>query len=138
MSDKTILQHIAELVEEEHALRGDPARPDANAARLKHLAEQLDQCWDLLRQRRARREFGQDPDGAEVRSERTVEGYRGREGAASSLARTARPLARLPRRTLLRSGRPSRATRTAARRLRALTCRAESPALPSGTPTLSP
>jgi hypothetical protein len=77
MSDKTILQHIAELVEEEHSLRGDAARPDANAARLKHLAEQLDQCWDLLRQRRARREFGEDPQAARARDVKTVEGYEG-------------------------------------------------------------
>jgi hypothetical protein len=77
MSDKTILQHIAELVEEEQSLRGDAARPDANAARLKHLAEQLDQCWDLLRQRRARREFGEDPQAARARDVKTVEGYEG-------------------------------------------------------------
>ena len=77
MSDKTILQHIAELVEEERSLRDDAARPDANAARLKHLAEQLDQCWDLLRQRRALREFGDDPQAARSRPVKTVEDYEG-------------------------------------------------------------
>jgi hypothetical protein len=40
-------------------------------------AVQLDQCWDLLRQRRARREFGQDPKGAQVRSPEVVEHYEG-------------------------------------------------------------
>jgi hypothetical protein len=77
MSDKTILQHIAELVEEERVLRGGAARPDANAERLSHLAEQLDQCWDLLRQRRALREFGDDPQAARARDAKTVEGYEG-------------------------------------------------------------
>jgi hypothetical protein len=76
MSDKTILQHITELVHEEQQLRSDPAKP-ADPARIRHIEEQLDQCWDLLRQRRARREFGQDPNQAEVRDPRTVEGYIG-------------------------------------------------------------
>ena len=49
----------------------------ADAQRLKHLEEQLDQCWDLLRQRRAKREFGQDPDAAEPRDIGTVERYEG-------------------------------------------------------------
>jgi hypothetical protein len=76
MSDKTILQHITELVHEEQQLRSDPGKaPDPG--RIKHIEEQLDQCWDLLRQRRARREFGQDPNEAEVRDPRTVEGYIG-------------------------------------------------------------
>ena len=77
MSDKTILEHIAGLVEEERQLRADSQSPDQNAARLKHLEEQLDQCWDLLRQRRARREFGGDPDAATVRDAGTVERYTG-------------------------------------------------------------
>ena len=77
MSDKTILQHIAELVEEERSLRGDAPRPGENAARLKQLAEQLDQCWDLLRQRRALREYGDDPEAAHARDVKTVEGYEG-------------------------------------------------------------
>ena len=50
--------------------------PD-KAARLKDVSEQLDQCWDLLRQRRAKREFGEDPDTAKVRDKGTVEGYTG-------------------------------------------------------------
>ena len=75
MQDQTILDHITALVDEEHKLREEAARPEANADRLKHVAEQLDQCWDLLRQRRAKREFGEDPDGAAQRDVETVENY---------------------------------------------------------------
>lgn len=75
MSDKTILEHINELVEEENRLRADTARPEQHAERIQHIEEQLDQCWDLLRQRRARREFGDDPEGAALRDVKTVEGY---------------------------------------------------------------
>jgi len=77
MSDKTILEHITELVDEESRLRSSPADPDQNARRLRDVVEQLDQCWDLLRQRRALREFGRDPDDAAVRDAGTVEGYEG-------------------------------------------------------------
>jgi hypothetical protein len=59
------------------ALQAGEITVDEEHARLRSGEVELDQCWDLLRQRRARREFGQDPDGAEVRSERTVEGYTG-------------------------------------------------------------
>jgi hypothetical protein len=75
MSDKSLLHHITELVDEEHRLRNEAARPEQNADRLKHIEEELDQCWDLLRQRRARREFGDDPDQAQVRDVGTVERY---------------------------------------------------------------
>ena len=77
MSDKSILDHISELVAEEHRLRDGAAKPGQNAPRLKDVAEQLDQCWDLLRQRRALREFGADPADAQVRDAGTVEGYTG-------------------------------------------------------------
>jgi uncharacterized protein DUF2630 len=77
MSDKTILAHIGELIEEEHRLQNEPKRSEDAGARIRHLEEQLDQCWDLLRQRRARREFGADPGAAEVRDVKTVEGYIG-------------------------------------------------------------
>jgi hypothetical protein len=70
--DGDILQRIQGLVDEEHALR-DHGHPDQE--RLRQLEEQLDQCWDLLRQRRARREFDQDPGDAEARSTSTVEHY---------------------------------------------------------------
>ncbi len=77
MSDKTILDHISNLVDEEHRLRASKEQPEEQAARLRHVAEQLDQCWDLLRQRRAKREFGQDPATAAPRDAGTVEGYKG-------------------------------------------------------------
>jgi hypothetical protein len=77
MDDPTILHHISALVEEEHRLRSHPGvHTEEDRARLAHLGVELDQCWDLLRQRRAKEEFGQDPDVAEVRSESTVEHYR--------------------------------------------------------------
>lgn len=76
MSDKSVLDHISELVAEEHSLRESPAGGDA-AARLRHVQEQLDQCWDLLRQRRALREFGGKAGDAKVRDVKTVEGYEG-------------------------------------------------------------
>ncbi|MDB5911894.1 MAG: hypothetical protein JWP22_569 [Ramlibacter sp.] len=77
MSDLTILSHISELVEEEKNLRADHGKPNHNAERLRHVEEQLDQCWDLLRQRRAKREFGENAETASVRDPRTVEGYIG-------------------------------------------------------------
>ncbi len=75
MEDQTILDRITALVDEEHQLREHPVAPEANAARLKSVAEQLDQCWDLLRQRRAKREFGADPESAQPRDVGTVENY---------------------------------------------------------------
>ena len=77
MSDKTILAHIGELVEEEKRLKNDPTPAADTHDRIRHLEEQLDQCWDLLRQRRAKREFGDDPDSAKVRDVDTVERYVG-------------------------------------------------------------
>ncbi len=77
MDAQNILDRITALVDEEHRLREGPAAPEANADRLKSVAEQLDQCWDLLRQRRAKREFGRDPNEAAVRDPGTVEGYIG-------------------------------------------------------------
>ncbi len=78
MDDQTILDRITALVDEEKQLRGDAdAAPEQNADRLKALGEQLDQCWDLLRQRRAKREFGEDPNAAAPRDVGTVEGYVG-------------------------------------------------------------
>ena len=79
--DNSILHRINGLVAEEHDLRTKHAAGQVDGAdekaRLRALEVELDQCWDLLRQRRARREVGQNPDDAEVRSERTVEGYTG-------------------------------------------------------------
>jgi len=77
MSDKSILEHISTLIDEEHKLRSGAGTAPEQAAHLKRVEEQLDQCWDLLRQRRARREFGQDPEGAQPRDIGTVENYTG-------------------------------------------------------------
>ncbi len=81
MADDTdIIKQIDALVDEEHALErahgdGNPLSKDERT-RLHELEVQLDQLWDLLRQRRARRAAGLDPDDAETRDESTVEGYR--------------------------------------------------------------
>jgi hypothetical protein len=78
--DREIIRHIDKLVDEEHNLErahGEGKSLSAEErARLKSLEVQLDQLWDLLRQRRARRAAGLDPDGAEERDPTTVEGYR--------------------------------------------------------------
>ena len=76
MSDATIHHRIHELIEQEHALRqrGDAPTEEDRAA-LARVEESLDQCWDLLRQRDARRHAGQDPDVARARPNGTVEGY---------------------------------------------------------------
>jgi hypothetical protein len=78
--DREIIRHIDTLVDEEHNLErahGEGKSLSAEErARLKSLEVQLDQLWDLLRQRRARRAAGLDPDGAEERDPTTVEGYR--------------------------------------------------------------
>jgi len=79
MDDTEVIAKINALVDEEHALsrdlEGRSSTPD-DKARLRELEVALDQCWDLLRQRRARREFGEDPSTAEVRPPDVVEQYR--------------------------------------------------------------
>ena len=79
MDDKIVLSRINELVaEEEHLLessRGTDGLSADQDARLKAVEVALDQCWDLLRQRRAKRHAGGDPDSAAVRDAGTVEGY---------------------------------------------------------------
>lgn len=78
MDDKTILEHIHDLVAEEKRLRADHAGRGLNGddrLRLQTLERQLDQAWDLLRQRRAREEFGDDPNAAQERAAGDVEGY---------------------------------------------------------------
>jgi len=78
MDTSEIQQQIQELVEREQALRdaGPAADPEQHAEQLRRVGEQLDQCWDLLRQRRARMEAGENPDDAAVRPVSEVEGYR--------------------------------------------------------------
>jgi hypothetical protein len=75
MDDKSLLQQISALIDEEHRLRADSAPPEQDAERIRDIEAQLDQCWDLLRQRRAKREFGDDPDSAKLRDRDTVERY---------------------------------------------------------------
>jgi hypothetical protein len=77
MSDDSILHHITALVDEEDRIRNGNAGTPADAKRLRDLEVQLDQCWDLLRQRRAKREFGNDPATAHARDAGTVERYEG-------------------------------------------------------------
>ena len=77
MNDKKIFQKISELVDEEHRLENDVAKAGGNAGRVREVAEQLDLCWDLLRQRRAKREFGADAASAEPREVNVVERYSG-------------------------------------------------------------
>jgi hypothetical protein len=83
MSDESIAARIDRLVTEEKELRGreqqergDDDSLEADRERLRAVEVELDRCWDLLRQRRAREEFGQDPDDAEARSAGTVENYK--------------------------------------------------------------
>jgi hypothetical protein len=73
--DRTLLTHIDELVKEEERLYAQDKLSDKDEQRLAELKVQLDQSWDLLRQRRALREFGQDPEKAKVRSAKIVENY---------------------------------------------------------------
>jgi hypothetical protein len=75
MDDQTLLHRIQHLVDEEHQLDQHHDRSPEDHERYRNLQVELDQCWDLLRQRRARREFDQDPDQAKVRDEKTVESY---------------------------------------------------------------
>jgi hypothetical protein len=79
MDDKEIISRIGELIETERTLRtrrseGQLSNADEHAA-LRSAEEALDQCWDLLRQRRALREFGGDPGEAQARPKEEVEGY---------------------------------------------------------------
>jgi hypothetical protein len=79
MDDKDIMSRISELIDTEHDLRGQLQRGELSSEqereRLRSTEEALDQCWDLLRQRRAKREFGESPDGTAARPVSEVEGY---------------------------------------------------------------
>jgi len=80
MNDTEVIARINQLAAEEHELFAREGRGEATEAdrtRLSELQVTLDQCWDLLHQRRAREAAGLDPDEASVRDERTVEGYTG-------------------------------------------------------------
>lgn len=73
MDDGDVLGRVKALVDEEHTLRG---HHEPDTARLAQVEAELDRCWDLLRQRRAKEEFGRNPDEAAARSTREVENYR--------------------------------------------------------------
>jgi hypothetical protein len=79
MEDKEIMARIDGLIRTEHELReqltAGKLSSEQERERLRSAEEALDQCWDLLRQRRARREYGENPDAAEARPVREVEGY---------------------------------------------------------------
>ena len=79
MDDKEIMAQINELIDTEHELRGQLQRGELSSEqereRLRSAEEALDQCWDLLRQRRAKREFGESPNDTTARPVSEVEGY---------------------------------------------------------------
>lgn len=79
MDDQQVLSRIDQLVQEEEALlhrhEGEGALSPGENARLEELKVQLDQAWDYLRQRRALRQYGEDPNEASQRDSGTVEGY---------------------------------------------------------------
>lgn len=79
MTEEDLLGRIKDLVDHEHDLRSRAARgeldPDVERRRLAELEVMLDQCWDLLRQRRARIDRNEPPDEAQPRSAGQVEGY---------------------------------------------------------------
>ncbi|MCA1832945.1 MAG: DUF2630 family protein [Actinomycetota bacterium] len=80
MDDNKIIETINNLANEEHTLFSKKSRGEASDEendRIKKIEVTLDQCWDLLHQRRARRSAGLDPDEAKVRDAETVEGYVG-------------------------------------------------------------
>jgi hypothetical protein len=78
MDDAEILNRIHTIVEAQRGLRQQQQEPGDHPdvpAQLRRLEESLDQCWDLLRQRRAHEDFAQDPDEAHARPVQQVEGY---------------------------------------------------------------
>ncbi len=74
-TDDSVLSRIEKLVSEEQGLYGRGNLSPHDQSRLQQVEVELDQCWDLLRQRRALREFGKDPDRAAVRPPAVVERY---------------------------------------------------------------
>ena len=75
MDDDDILKRIHALVDEEHELRDSGEHTEERRARMSKVEADLDRCWDLLRQRRAKRQYDENPDEAEARPEQTVETY---------------------------------------------------------------
>ena len=75
MDEKEILDRINALMDEEHKLREGTEHTDEQRARMNAIEAHLDQAWDLLRQRRAKRQYDENPDDAAARPESTVESY---------------------------------------------------------------
>jgi hypothetical protein len=75
MDETDILSRIHSLVDEEHTLRDSAEHTDETRARMNKLEADLDQLWDLLRQRRAKRQYDENPDEAQARPEPQVESY---------------------------------------------------------------
>ena len=75
MDETDILSRIHALVDEEHTLREGTEHTDDDTSRMNKIEADLDQCWDLLRQRRAKRQYDENPDEAQARPESTVESY---------------------------------------------------------------
>jgi hypothetical protein len=73
--NESVMKNIEKLVKEEHELFSRENPSDKDRARLNQVQVELDQCWDLLRQRRALAEFGEDPNKAKVRPAEVVEDY---------------------------------------------------------------
>jgi hypothetical protein len=76
-TDRSVLEHIRELVAEEQRLYQHPQPTEADQERLQNIKIELDRYWDLLRQRRALEEFGRDPGDAHLRPAGIVEKYEG-------------------------------------------------------------
>jgi hypothetical protein len=76
-ADASVFNKIGELVAEEQQLYKKGEASEQDIEKLRSIGVQLDQCWDLLRQRRALREYGKDPNEAKVRDARIVEKYQG-------------------------------------------------------------
>lgn len=76
-NDETVLERINRLVSEEHELYARREPSDRDRLQLQEIKIELDQCWDLLRQRQALREFDRNPDKAKVRAPEIVENYEG-------------------------------------------------------------
>ena len=75
MDEKDLISRIHALVDEEHKLREGADHTDDQRTRMAKIEADLDQCWDLLRQRRAKRQYGEDPEEAEARPASEVESY---------------------------------------------------------------
>lgn len=74
--DKSVLTHIKELTEKEESLYGNPDLSEDDIKEMHRVKSELDQYWDLLRQRRAFRDAGDDPNRAKIRSSDIIENYK--------------------------------------------------------------